>query len=186
MVTRKPRPASAAGTATRRQTATAGASALGGGIVRIPPGIPSLNPDPNRNFFDGSRPGQPVLRPADLLALRIELRNLSVTPGQPPRLKKRGSGAATLIVHFPPQSIAEETFFATASPGTSNRPPPRDGTPDKPEPAGGGEEAPSKPPVRARMAGESRLAFTVPDGFDVPYTLEGAVSYTHLTLPTKA
>jgi hypothetical protein len=189
MVTRKPRPASVAGTATRRQTATRGASALGGSTVRIPPGIPSLNPNPNRNFFDGSRPGQPVLRPADLLALRIELRNLSVTPGHPPRLTKHGTGAAALIVHFPPQSIVEETFFATATPGTANRPPPRDGTPDKPEPANGGEETPSVPPVRARMAGESRLAFTVPDGFDVPYTLEGvlaAIESLPLAVPSNA
>ena len=73
--------------------------------------IPVLAPNPNRNFFDGTRPGQAVLRPADMLALRLELRNLAVTPGQPPRLKKAGDGAATLIVHFPPQSITEETFF---------------------------------------------------------------------------
>ncbi|WP_188590348.1 hypothetical protein, partial [Achromobacter denitrificans] len=75
--------------------------------------IPVLAPKPNRNFFDGTRPGAPVLRPADLLALRIELRNLAVSPGQPPRLKKAGDGPATLIVHFPPQSIVEQTFFET-------------------------------------------------------------------------
>lgn len=143
--------------------------------------IPVLAPNPIRNFFDGSRPGHPVLRPADLLALRLELRNLAVTPGQPPRLKKAGDGAATLIVHFPPQSIAEETFFETPADDTSNQPPPRP-TPDKPEPAGGGQETPTGPPVRARIAGESRLAFAIPDGFDVPYTLEGVLAAME-TLP---
>jgi hypothetical protein len=135
--------------------------------------IPVLAPNPNRNFFDGTRPGHAVLRPADLLALRLELRNLTVAPGQPPRLKKAGDGAATLIVHFPPQSISEETFFERPPPGTANQPPPRP-TPGKPEP--GGVEDPTGPPVRARIAGESRLAFDVPDGFDVPYTLEGVLA----------
>jgi len=136
--------------------------------------IPVLAPKPNRNFFDGSRPGQPVLRPADLLALRIELRNLAVTPGQPPRLKKAGSGPATLIVHFPPQSITEQTFFETPAGNATNPPPPRP-TPDEPEPAGG-QDTLTGPPVRARIAGESRLAFSVPDGFDAPYTLEGVLA----------
>ncbi|NGT16077.1 hypothetical protein [Achromobacter insolitus] len=142
--------------------------------------IPVLAPNPNRNFFDGTRPGQAVLRPADMLALRLELRNLAVTPGQPPRLKKAGDGAATLIVHFPPQSITEETFFERPPPATANQPPPRP-TPDKPEPVGG-VETPTGPPVRARIAGESRLAFAIPDGFDVPYTLEGVLAAME-TLP---
>ena len=137
--------------------------------------IPVLAPNPNRNFFDGTRPGQAVLRPADLLALRLELRNLTVTPGQPPRLKKAGDGAATLIVHFPPQSITEETFFEKPPPDTADQPAPRP-TPDKPAPPPGEEEDPTGPPVRARIAGESRLAFAIPDGFDVPYTLEGVLA----------
>ncbi|MFD4839251.1 hypothetical protein ACFWP0_17230 [Achromobacter sp. NPDC058515] len=189
MVTRKPRPAAKKATATRRRPAAGGSSVvIDGGVVRIPPFVPTLAPDPNRNFFDGTRPGQPVLRPADLLALRIELRNLSVTPGQPPRLKKTGSGAATLILHFPPQSIAEETFLETAASGAQNPPPPRLGTPGKPEPPNG-DEPPTGPPVRARIAGESRLAFAVPDGFDVPYTLEGvleAVESLPLAVPANA
>ncbi|WP_447920790.1 hypothetical protein [Achromobacter aegrifaciens] len=136
--------------------------------------IPVLAPNPNRNFFDGTRPGHAVLRPADMLALRLELRNLAVTPGQPPRLKKAGDGPAALIVHFPPQSISEETFFERPPPATVNQPPPRP-TPAKPEPVGGVEN-PTGPPVRARIAGESRLAFAIPDGFDVPYTLEGVLA----------
>lgn len=175
MATKKP-PAAKTGAAHRRQPAAHGSSGVvDDGVIRIPPIHPIFPPDHNRNFFDGSRPGQPVLRTADLLALRIELRNLTVTPGQPPRLKKTGSGPATLILHFPPQSIAEETFFETAAAGSENPDPPRPGTPAKPEPSGGGAEPPTGPPVRARIANESRLAFAVPDGFDVPYTLEGVL-----------
>ncbi|MBO9328973.1 hypothetical protein GHR37_07495 [Achromobacter xylosoxidans] len=128
--------------------------------------IPVLAPNPNRNFFDGTRPGQPVLRPADLLALRIELHNLTVSPGQPPRLRKTGSGAATLIVHFPPQSIAEQTFLENA--------------------ASQDEDSLAPPPVRARIAGESRLAFAVPDDFDAPYTLEGVLAAIESLPPAVA
>ena len=210
MATKKPRPAAKTDTVKRREPAAgepaAGGPAAGkpatggpaaggprvvidGGVVRIPPILPLFPPDHNRNFFDGSRPGHPVLRADDLLALRIELRNLTITPGQPPRLQKTASGAATLILHFPPQSIAEETFFETAAAGTKNPDPPRPGTPAKPEPSGGGAEPPTGPPVRARIANESRLAFTVPDGFDVPYTLEGvlqAVESLPLAVPANA
>ncbi len=97
------------------------------------PGSPLVAPNPNRNFFDGSRPGQPILRPADLLALRIELRNLAVTPGQPPRLKKAGDGVATLIVHFPPQSFTEQTFFERPAGNLTNPAPPRNDTPGVPQ-----------------------------------------------------
>ncbi|NYT78410.1 hypothetical protein H0A71_15565 [Alcaligenaceae bacterium] len=120
-------------------------------IIKIPPFLP-LAPDYTRNFFEKTRPGQAVVRADDLLALRFEANNLAIVPGSPPRIKKQDKGAATLIVHFPPQSIAEQAFFET--------------TPGAPQ-----AEKPSA--ARARISGESRLAFKVPDGFDVPYTLEG-------------
>ena len=123
-------------------------------------------------MFDGARPGHAVVRPADLVALRIELHNLVIQPGTPPRLKKTGSGASHLVLHFPPQAITEETFFETRPAGTTN-PPAKPGVPSKPEP--GGSEELTGPPVRARISGESRVAFVVPDGFDVPYTLEGVL-----------
>ena len=94
-----------------------------------------------RNLFEGSRPGRPVIRSEDLVALRIETRNLDIVPGPQPRLKKSRGGAAYLILHFPPQSFAEETFFEqTADPSQS--------------------EELRPPPVRARIANESRLVFT--------------------------
>lgn len=148
-----------------RRARPAPAVKLGPGIVVGPVVHPP--PSPVGNFFNTSRPGRAVLRPDDLLALRFELRGLAVTPGNPPRLKKSGSGAAQLVVHFPPQSITEQTFFET-----------RPGAP--------GTENPSGPPVRARIAGESRLAFTVPDGFDVPYTLDGLLGAIESLTPSVA
>jgi hypothetical protein len=141
-----------------------------GGVV-----LPASPADPNVNFFDSSRAGHPVVRPADLVALRIELHNLTVAPGTPPRLHKSGSGDAHLVVHFPPQAITEETFFETKPKGTKKPPPPPGGVPDKPEPSTG-KETLTGPPVRARISGESRLAFSVPDGFDVEYTLQGILA----------
>ena len=142
------------------------------GPVIVDPRLPIFKPDPVGNIFDGARPGHAVVRPADLVALRIELHNLVIQPGTPPRLKKTGSGASHLVLHFPPQAITEETFFETRPAGTTN-PPAKPGVPSKPEP--GGSEELTGPPVRARISGESRVAFVVPDGFDVPYTLEGVL-----------
>lgn len=110
-----------------------------------------------RNLFEASRPGRPAIRSEDLVALRIETRNLDIVPGQPPRLKKSGQGTAYLILHFPPQSFAEETFFEqTADPSQSDELRP--------------------PPVRARIANESRLVFTVPNGFDIEYSLASVLA----------
>lgn len=136
------------------------------------------------NLFDAARPGRAVVRPEDLLALRLELENLVVRPGNPPMLQRgAGSGSALLIVHFPPQSIAEESFFETRPPGTSNPPPPKPGTPQEAEPAG---SDPLVRPARARIAGESRLVFAVPPGFSVPYTLEGVLGALTTLRPVVA
>ncbi len=145
------------------------------GPVVVMPDRPWLRPDPNENFFDANRPGHAVVRATDLVALRIELDNLVVEPGAPPRLKKSASGAAHLTLHFPPQAITEQTFFEARPPQLQN-PHDKPGVPAKPEPPNGGSETPSGPPVRARISGESRLVFAVPDGFDVPYTLEGVLA----------
>lgn len=110
------------------------------------------------------------------MALRVELRNMNIHAGAPPRLKPSGSGTGLIILHMQPQSITEETFFETRPAGTQNTTgnPHKDNKP-KPEPAGGGSEPLRPPPVRARIAGESRLVFQVPGGFDIPYTIEGVL-----------
>lgn len=148
------------------------------------------------SLFKGGRPGEVVVRAEDLLALRIELRNLTVVTGTKPRLvKKPGAGAAYLILHFPPQAITEETFFETRPAGTVNPQSnsatanPNPNTKEKPEPSGGGSEPLTPPPVRARIAGESRLVFQVPDDFDIPYTVAGVLEACRslpLSVPANA
>jgi hypothetical protein len=140
------------------------------GDVVLGPMIP-LPVDFVGNLFEPGRPGAAVIRPDDLLALRVERQNLNIVPGSPPRLVKTGTGTARLILHFPPQAITEETFFETAPTGTSDQPSQRPGVPSSNPSA----ETPHAPPIRARVAGESRLAFDVPNGFDVPYTLAGVL-----------
>ena len=140
------------------------------GDVVLGPVIP-LPVDFVGNLFEPGRPGAAVVRPDDLLALRVERQNLNIVPGSPPRLVKAGTGTARLILHFPPQAITEETFFETAPTGTSNPPSPRPGVPSSYPSA----ETPHAPPIKARVAGESRLAFDVPNGFDVSYTLAGVL-----------
>jgi hypothetical protein len=141
------------------------------GIV-VGPGIP-LPVDFVGNLFEPGRPGASVVRPDDLLVLRVERQNLNIVPGSSPRLVKAGTGTARLILHFPPQAITEETFFETHPAGTSN--PPTQNPNEQPKPEPGGSEPLRPPPVNARVSGESRLAFDVPDGFDVPYTLAGVL-----------
>lgn len=194
----RPRRGATTGGATGGATVGGGAATRLGGVrpssmLRPRPGDLVLGPDgsilnpgalawlrPVRNLFDRSRPGTAAIRPDDLVALRIELRNLTVTPGDAPRLRHAGGGAAFLILHLPPQAITEETFFETLPAGVTNPEDSQDtrnphpATRVKPDgPAGGDDLRP--PPVRARIAHESRLVFRVPSGFDAPYSLEGVL-----------
>ncbi|EPX77573.1 coiled-coil domain-containing protein [Litoreibacter arenae] len=121
------------------------------------------------------------MRPEDLLAVRIELRNLDVVAGDPPILKKRGTGASQLILHFPPQAITEEAFFQTNPTGVTG--PDVDDTIElqKPDPDAGQTSGDTLPPfggrtIRARIADESRLVFDVPNDLEIPYTLEGVLA----------
>lgn len=115
------------------------------------------------NIFESSRAGTPVVRALDLLALRIELRNLTIEPGDPPLLKRTRRGSGYLILHFPPQSITEQAFYQAAPPGFADAN------------ALSASETPDAPPIRARIADESRLVFRVPAGTVIPWTLEGVL-----------
>ena len=156
------------------QAAIRGRNRIGGpgNIRRVPIRPPLRYPDPVGNLFDPARVGTAVVRPDDLVAMRVELRNMSVQPGSPPRLKAAGR-SPLVILHLQPQTITEETFFETRPAGTSNTTgnPHKPNNP-KPEPPGGQSEALRPPPVRARIAGESRLVFQVPSDFNIPYTLD--------------
>ena len=93
-----------------------------------------------------------ALRPEDLLALEFEFVNLQpVTGGILERISPVGS--ALVIVHFPSQHIAEQAF--AGNPGTIEL-----------------------PPVRAAMAGKSRLVFRLPDATSsLPFTLESLLKW---------
>lgn len=147
-----------------------------------------------RNLFEPGRPGQPVVRTDDLVALRVEMKNLKIEAGDPPKLSKRGDGDAHLILHFPPQSFAEQTFFQPKQPDFEDQPL-NAGDKPKPQPSMQGNfnpdsptapNGPPRPPVRARIANESRLSFVVPDGFEIDYTLEGVLAACRELAPKVA
>jgi hypothetical protein len=105
-----------------------------GRVVAVVDSIPDLRvpipfaPDVVKNLFEASRPGRAIVRPEDLLALRIELKNIALTPGSPPRLTAQGN-SARLILHFPPQAITEETFFEVPPPDITPPAPGSEGAP---------------------------------------------------------
>ncbi|MCL1983244.1 MAG: hypothetical protein FWG53_09215, partial [Clostridiales bacterium] len=126
------------------------------------------------NIFEKSRHGTPVVRPDDLAVLRIETVNMEVVPRfsagyggtflvRAPRLRVRiKTKPAYLILHFPPQSFAEEAFHEAAS----------ENLPD-PSPLSLAE-APRPP--RVRIANESRLVFIAPQNCDIEYTLSSILA----------
>ncbi len=83
------------------------------------------DPQANLGSIVLPRPVRPVVRADDLLSLGIEMVNLQIvanaSPGQPPRLQKADQGNAFLILHFPPQAIADQTFFQSSPPGITFR-----------------------------------------------------------------
>src|SRR5450631_2542185 len=92
-----------------------------------------------------------ILRPLDLLALRVEAVNLKLKVSQPDNPKlvvDKPSDPAYLVIQFPPQSITEKAYFEVA--------PNVDGSPGADDPL----DAPGSVP--ARMAGGSRLVFQLP------------------------
>jgi hypothetical protein len=167
------------------------------GIRTVPdaplrPGV-RVPPDTVGNLFEPSRPGRAVVRPEDLLAIRLELVNLEVAPGSPPRLRRSGNAPAALIVHHPPQSIAEEVFYETPAGGVNesapDTPPQLPGARYATAPTPPADTDVDPPPIRARAAGESRVAFDWPAGFECDYTLEGvlqAVQTLSMKVPRAA
>jgi len=111
-----------------------------------------------------------VLRPDDLLALEFECVNLRVQDGPRPALvRQNAANPAYIIVHFPPQHIAEQAFFET-DPAVKADPK----APPEPTTA----ETPTPPPVLARIAGPTRLAFFVPKEIsEIPLTIESLLSW---------
>ncbi len=118
-----------------------------------------------------------VLRPDDLLALEFECVNLRIQEGPRPALvRQNAANPAYLIVHFPPQHIAEQAFYETAGPAIK---PDEKEAKTRPEPTT--SETPSPPPVLSRIAGPTRLAFLVPKEIsEIPLTIESLLSWESL------
>jgi hypothetical protein len=118
-----------------------------------------------------------LLRPDDLLTLEFECINLKIQPGSPASLVRiKASDPAYIIVHFPPQHIAEQAFFETTPALKPSKDTPADAAPDP-----GSDETPSYPPVLTRLSGPSRLAFIVPrETSEIPLTLESLLSWENL------
>jgi hypothetical protein len=91
-----------------------------------------------------------VIRPDDHLVLELEFRGVDFTPplGATPG-EVRGASGAHLIAHFQPQHISEQAFYQVS---------------DELGEIGGGETPAPPGAVQSRLAGTSRLAFTVPKG----------------------
>src|SRR5829696_6362059 len=127
-----------------------------------------------------------VLRPRDLLALRFEFVNLTLRPGQvvdePPRLVRiTPDAAAYLLVHFPPQHVAEETLLQTLE-DLENAPadPPPPGTPTLPPPT---LVADRPAVVQSILANGSQLAFRIPEDVSaIPFTLDALLDWRRFDL----
>jgi hypothetical protein len=106
-----------------------------------------------------------LLRPEDLLALRLEYYgfDLVVGGGNPPILA-RNADSAYMIAYFAPQNIAEEAYYELQPAGAAPNP--------NPDP-GSGNETPDPPGTPARnIAGKSRLAFDINESvYEIPYSL---------------
>ena len=99
-----------------------------------------------------------VLRADDLLDLHFEFLNLRLEAGEPsPALVRIDAAAdAFVIVTFPPQHVGEEAFDETLG-------------------------APDAPPVRALLAGPTRLAFRVPHALQrLPFSIDSILAWNAL------
>lgn len=111
----------------------------------------------------GPRRQKPTLliRPVDLVVLEVSwigLRKGSNSKG--PILSRISSdGSAYLIVWFPPQNLAEKSYFISAA-----------GMEDPTDPS---QENPEPPPIDALIADDSRLVFKVPIGTSVQFSVAG-------------
>jgi hypothetical protein len=102
-----------------------------------------------------------VVRADDLLVCELELDGLAVAGTSPHRqlVEAAGGGKACLIVHFPPQHVAEEAIPAFLLRRL------------------GAVAGATLPAIPSRAAGPSRVAFIVPENtLPVPYELEAILA----------
>ena len=94
------------------------------------------------------RPRFSLLRPSDLLSVEFELVNLEVAPDGSRLMRVDPAVDTLIIVHFPPQGLAEATFAVQ----------------------------PPSPPVRTVLSGPSRLVFRV-DADELPLTTAALLNW---------
>ena len=162
---------------------------------------------PARLCFDDDRrctgltlaPAPPlaVLRPDDLLSVTFQFVNLGLQiegGGQASLVREPAQEApgSFVIVYFAPQNIAEQAFWERARDAAGGavsfeQLDSQGGELDEGDP--GYEKSPNSSeepdagdvPVRARIAGRSRLAFRLPDEVDsLPYTLGALLDWSRL------
>jgi hypothetical protein len=120
-----------------------------------------------------------IVRPDDFLYFEVEYDNIGPVGDPPTELQRLDPGRpAYLIVHHQPQAIAEQAYQEVTADQTSSMPGRSGGAyPSTPAEAAAmiGVESTNIPPsvAQARLAGESRVAFTMPDVPSIPYTLQG-------------
>ncbi len=117
-----------------------------------------------------------VLRPDDLVVLDVELVGLSVQPAAGgPVVDADGAGGPERLLVFtlPPQHIAEQAYRDDSPDGCATPPPPAYGS-EVPDPPGA---------ARSRLAGPSRVVFSVPDALlPIPLTIDDLLAWHRFTL----
>lgn len=155
-------------------------------LKTLPPGTPDGDKvQPTSPYPFPANLTVSVVRPKDLLVLRFEFVNLALKyrEGSGNFLVRTDDKPAYLVVHFPPQNIAEQAFFETSAEENYTPAKKSDGSPiganDAGYPPAGAGEPPTPPPVKARIAGPSRLAFFIPKEITtIPYTLDALLDWS--------
>jgi hypothetical protein len=105
-----------------------------------------------------------LLRPDDLVSLTIEGHNLrldTTDPSAPSLVREDPARDAFLVAVFPPQSFAEQALMEVDPPGVS-------------------EFASGSGNYQARLSGPTRVAFRIPPGHTIPFSIEGLLDWAKL------
>ncbi len=120
--------------------------------------------------------GVPLRRPDDHFVGTLFRDNLIVArSGEPQLVRADASKPARLILELPPQSFGEEALLDATGPEAPVNPPAGEAFPEKRNTTNNAAQVLRPlPSVKLRMAGPSRLAFTMPAGVtSLPYTFAG-------------
>ncbi len=123
--------------------------------------------------------GISLRRPDDLFVGTLFHENLRVNPGEIPQLERENAGqAARLILELPPQAFGEEALLEETGPEAPVNPPAGEAFTQRDNaPVAGKEALRPLPTARLRMAGPSRLVFTMPaDVTRIPYSFAGVLA----------